>query len=250
MSFNISEFQAHVSRRGLAKNNLFFMQITLPASISFIENTITTRELTFLCKSVNLPEMRIVNFGVKPLGFGITESRPTDLNLSNLPAVFMMDSDFGTMKFFHRWMQSIINYNTYDGTTQLDPQEKLPYQIEYKDNYAATIEVLLFSGNDASKVYHYTFGNAFPSQVGAIDTSWENQGEIMNLPVTFEFDRFKLEALELGQIAPSMFNQNGFLSSLSSINGVVQAVSQLRLPNNVQDFINQVTNVNTIFNAL
>jgi len=58
MSFNISEFQAHVSRRGLAKNNLFFMQITLPASISFIENTITTRELTFLCKSVNLPEMQ------------------------------------------------------------------------------------------------------------------------------------------------------------------------------------------------
>lgn len=251
MSFNIAEFQSQLAKRGLAKSNLFFMRITLPNSIKFIENNITTRELTFLCKSVSLPEMSIDSIEVKPFGFGVHEKRPTDIKFGNLPTVFMVDSDFGTMKFFHRWMQSIVNYNSYDGPTQQDPQGKLPYEIEYKENYAGTIEVLLFSGNDASKVYYYTFGHAFPSLVANVDSSWENQAEVMTLPVTFEFDKFKVQALELGQLAPNLLDRgNGFLSYLSAINGFGQAVNQLSLPRDVQDFINQITNVNTIFNAL
>jgi hypothetical protein len=56
MTFNIAEFNAQINRRGLAKNNLFVVRITLPASANFLNEEIPTRDLTFLCRSVDVPE--------------------------------------------------------------------------------------------------------------------------------------------------------------------------------------------------
>ena len=250
MAFNINEFQAQVSKRGLAKNNLFMARFTLPASVSFIEQNITTRELSFLCRTAQLPTMDLDYVDVRSQGFGKPEKRPTEFRSGDLGMIFMVDSDFGTLKFFHRWLQSIVNYNTYDGYFQEDPQGKLPYEFDYKENYAATLEVLVYSGNDADKVYKYTFGNVFPLSIGEVTPDWGNGGDIMNLTVGLAYDKFKVEALQLGQVRSDLSNANGFLSYISAINGFGQAINQIQRPSNIQDFINQVTNVNTIFNAL
>lgn len=250
MAFNLSEFKAQISSRGLAKNNLAMAQITLPSTMKFLEQNISTRELTFLCRTMSLPELSFQTTEVRPYGFGKMEHRPSDFVHGPLNCIFMMDSDFGTMKFFQRWMQGVMNYNTYDGHDQEDPQGKLPYEFAYKEDYAATMEILVYSGNDASKVYYYTFGNVFPTVLGQVDIDWGNEADVMSLPVSFEYDKFKVQALELGQVRAITNGNNGFMSYISAINGIGQAVNQIRKPTNIQDAINQITNVNTIFNAL
>lgn len=250
MAFNLSEFKAQIASRGLAKNNLAMAQITLPSTMKFLEQNIGTRELTFLCRTMSLPELSFTTQEIRPYGFGKVEHRPGDFVHGPLNCIFMMDSDFGTMKFFQRWMQGVMNFNTYDGHDREDPQGKLPYEFAYKEDYAATVEILVYSGNDASKVYYYKFGNVFPTVLGTIDVDWGNDTEIMTLPVSFEYDKFKVDALELGQVRATTNGNNGFMSYLSAINGFGQAINQIKRPTNIQDTINQLTNVNTIFNAL
>jgi len=250
MAFNLSEFKAQIANRGLAKSNLAMAQITLPSTMKFLEQNISTRELTFLCRTMSLPEISFNTTEVRNYGFGRVEHRPMDFTHAPLNCIFMMDSDFGTMKFFQRWMQGVMNYNSYDGNNQEDPQGKLPYEFAYKEDYAATMEILVYSGNDASKVYYYTFGNVFPTVLGQVDVDWGNDAEVMSLPISFQYDKFKVQALELGQVRPTTNGNNGFMSYISAINGIGQAVNQLQRPRSIQDTINQLTNVNTIFNAL
>jgi hypothetical protein len=250
MAFNIAEFSAQISKHGLAKNNLFFVRITLPPSLKSLEEKLPSRELSFLCKSVMLPSIDLDTIDIKQQGFGKPEKRPMDFHTSSLSLQFMMDSNFATMKYFHRWMQSIVNYNTYDGHFMKDGDGKYPYEFEYKENYAAQIEILVFSGNDADKVYLYQLGNAYPFSIGSVEVSWENNGEVMILPVGFEFDKMKVSGMSIGRVTDDFSRANGFLTYLSSINSYGQAINQIQRPRSIQDLINTVTTVNTIFNTL
>lgn len=251
MAFNINDFQAQIARRGLAKNNLFLTRISLPNTLGYIEQEISTRELTFLCKSASIPAMNIDFAEFQPHGFGTHEKRPVDLKYGDLSLIFMVDSQFSTVKFFKKWMQSIVNFNSYDGYQQTDRQGKLPYHFAYKEDYAATIEILMYSGHNTEYTYQYKFGNAFPIGIGQLDQSWENQGEVMTLPVGFAFDKFKADGVEFGQVAqPNNADTGSLLSFIASADGFAQAITQTDRPRDVQDAINRVTNVTRTFNAL
>ena len=248
MAFNINDFKAHVNSRGLAKNNLFFATITPPTTLGFLQDRITSNELSFLCKTAQLPSLDFTTADFRPHGYGKVYKRPVEFTESSMQLVFMVDAQFGVLKFFHRWMQSIFNYNMSSVTE--DPQGKLPYEFEYRDNYAAVIEVLVFSANDTGKVYRYKLTGAYPVTVGQVDVSWENQAEIMTLGVSFEYDNLQVDALELGSTNPNLSRANGLISYLSSINGIGQAIRSIDTPQSLQDLINQYTTVNTIFNSL
>jgi hypothetical protein len=250
MAFNINEFQSQISRRGLAKNNLFLARISLPSSLNYLEENITTRELTFLCKSATLPGIGIDFAEYQTYGFGMNEKRPTNVRYGDLSMIFMVDSDFATIKFFKKWMQSIVNFNNYDGWNQADSHNKLPYHFAYKEEYAATVELIIYSGNDGDRVYHYKFGDAFPVLMGDHEVAWENGADIMTMSVGFAFDKFKSDSAELGQVIPPNTGTNGILTYVSAVNGFTSAINSINRPTNVQDAINQLTTVNTIFNAL
>lgn len=250
MVFNINEFKAQVASRGLAKNNLFVSRITVPQSLSYLEQYIPTRDMSFLCKSVSLPSFDLNYAEVRPHGFGKPEKRPLEFHGGDLIGTFMIDSNFATMKFFHRWMQSITNIGDYNGHHTPDTGGKLPYEFAYKDTYAATMEVLVYSGNDANKVYQYKFGNVYPITIGNVDVAWENQAEIMTTSVNFAYDKIAVDGFELGEISTSMSGANGLLTYAASYYGIIQAINQLSTPTSIQDAINQATTVNTIFNAL
>jgi len=249
MAFNLSEFSAQINRRGLAKDNLFAVRITLPASANFLNEEIPTRDLTFLCRSVDIPEFALETMKVKHRGFGPGSTRPIGLEYSYLPTVFMVDSNFAVKKFFHRWMQEIVHYDVEQGYVNELPNGLLPYEIGYKDDYAGTVEVLVYSSNQNDSFYTYKFGNAFPVALGNITTAWGNQAEIMTLPVTFSYDELKVDGTLQG-VATSLSNRgNGVLSYLSSLNTFGQAVNGLELPQSIQDAVNLYTDVNTILGS-
>jgi hypothetical protein len=250
MVFNINDFKAHVGNRGLAKNNLFYCAITVPTTLSnTVGSAITSNELTFFCKSAQIPSFDLTTVSFRQHGYGKEFKRPMDFSTSSLPLIFMVDAEFGVMRYFHKWMQSIFNFNT-GAVAAEDVYRKLPNEFEYRDNYAARIELYVFSTNDVQKVYKYTFDKAYPVSIGTVDMSWENQAEVMALPVNFEYDSITLETIEYASIAPDLDRQNGLVSYISAINGIGQAINQIQRPQNIQDILLSFTNINTILGAL
>jgi hypothetical protein len=251
MPFNIAEFSAQMSNRGFAKNNLFLATLSqVPTVMANLEADISTRELTFLCESVSVPGMNFEGIELKTQGFGKSEFRPTEFRMDSLRAIFMVDAKFGTLKFFHKWMQSISNFNTYSGYLYSDEAGKYPYEFEYKENYEGILEVYFYGGNNVDNIYAHTFGGVFPIAIGEITSSWSDQGAVMTVPIQFAFNKFKTDSLSLGSITSNFSRSNGFMTYISSINSYGQAINQLETPQSIQDLINTITNVNTIYRAL
>lgn len=247
--FNISNFNAEINKNGLAVNNLFFVFISLPNTLKHLEQHLPARSLSFLCKTVNIPTFELTTQQVRTSSIGPLESRPTDLNYQTLSTIFMVDGNFGATKFFHRWMQSITNFNDMNGAQSVDSQNKLPYEFEYKNNYVATIDVISYSKNSSDRVYNYKFMNAYPIMIGDISHSWENQAEIMTLPISFTYDKYHVSGAELGKVE-SGSRGNGVLSYISAVQGMNNALQMIDKPNSLQDAVNLLTTTTKIFNLI
>jgi len=255
MAFNISDFTAAINKHGLAKSNLFVMTIQMGQNMKLAGDLVEaskmdTRSLTFLCKSVDLPAVEVVTADFKPRGYGPSEKRPVGFELAPLPTVFMVDSNFGVLRFFHRWMQTIVNYDVEAGYSSEVNGGQRPYEFGYRDEYACTIEVTVYSQNQTDKTYKYKFNNAYPIVVGNQTVSWENAAEVLTLPVQFAYDSIKVEATENGKLTGDFGSPNSILGFLSAANTFGQALNNLNRPRNLQDLVNTVTDVNTILGSL
>jgi len=253
MSFNISEFSAQVNKRGLAKSNLFVAQITLgKAGGTALQNNmsgqIDTKELRFYCRSAALPEISIGTTPVRSRTTGPSEQRPSTFEYPPLSTVFMVDSDFAVLKFFHRWVQEIVNYDVEAGYASETPDGRIPYEFGYKDDYVCTLEITVFSENLSNRFYTYKFTNAFPISVGSIQTAWENGAEVMPLPVTFVYDELKVTGTDTGVLGQRN-SGNSLFGFLSSLNTFGQAIRGLRRPRSIQDAVNLFTDAKTILGA-
>jgi hypothetical protein len=129
MSFKISKFSSKIKKYGLAKSNLFIVEIGIPTSIkNELRDIPVVTDIRFFCRRVTLPEMDLITTDIQPQGFGAIERRPQGMTFPILPTTFMMDSEFGVMKFFHRWTQAIINYDSSSGIRGVVNNE-LPFEM-------------------------------------------------------------------------------------------------------------------------
>lgn len=257
MAFNISEFNSQMNKRGLAKNNMFLVTITVPNTLNFLNSELPSRDLQFLCKSSSLPSLDISTVDVRMQGWGKIEKRPSDFQNNNLNLIFMVDSEFSTLRYFHRWMQGIVNYNDLNGEQSEDPQGKLPYEFEYKKNYVATIQIDVYSENLSELKYTYKFAGAYPVSLGQIEMSWENTAEIMTLGVSFAYDSTDVDAM-----SPTQFSNRPSFPTLQGILGRGNIFGSLGGGSNgtfftpnvgqpIQDIVNRLTApLNTALNRL
>jgi len=252
MSFNIADFSSKLNQHGVAKDNLFFARITLPKSITneLLSVSPIVRDLEFFCRGVTLPEIAIETGEVQPQGFGPVVRRPQSMNFPVLPATFMVDSKFGVMKLFHRWAQAVCNYDT-SGGRFAGVNNQLPFEMGYKEDYQATMQVAVYSHGSKSVEYVYEFSGLYPINVGNIEASWTNGGEVMILPVGFTYDEMKVTGARTGEV---LSNRPGsttgkLLKWFSSINSAVSTIESITRPSGVQDAINQINNVNNIIES-
>ena len=243
MSFNISEFSSKINKHGLAKDNLFLVTITPPSGLNV---EMPTGDLRFFCNSVALPALNITSAEVLHQGYGLSEKRPTGLPLDNLNTVFMVDSNFRVKEFFHRWMQSIVNFDTTNYEQEF--RGMLPYEVAYKDTYVGTVTVEVYSFNDNAVKYVYTFGNAYPAAMGDITSAWSNNDAVMTVPIQFSYDRYTVDGF--GQSSQtSRRNRSpgslgggvgGFVTRLSSFG---RALDALGIDTPIQEVVNEYTSV-------
>ena len=247
--FNIQEFSSAINKHGVAKDNLFMVSVVPPKALINTEDVETMgTDLRFFCRSVTLPEFDIQTTDYQTQGFGAITRRPQTMTFPILPTVFMVDSNFRVMKFFHRWAQLMVNYDTSGGTLAM-VDGSLPFELGYKNDYQSTVTVVVYSYASESITYTYQFDGAYPIQIGNITESWGNAGEVMTLPVGFTYDQMKVTGADTGQVIDSVGGANGVLSYLSSINTFAQAIKGLKRPRGIQDAINQISNVSTILKS-
>lgn len=247
--FNISEFSSKLGERGIARNNLFGIQIELPKVLQaeLSSNMDFARDLKFFCKSVTLPEMDLTTADIQHQGFGAVSRRPQSLTFPIMPATFMVDSEFQVMKLFHRWMQTIINYDTSGGRLS-GSNNQLPYEMGYKKEYSTTMRVAVYSHNTDEIEYVYKFSGLYPVQVGNVSPSWENNNDVLQMAVGLTYDEVSVTGAKQGLVLGDRKDSfsGGLLSWFSTINSFAQAIENLDRPRDIQDAINTINDVNRI----
>ena len=88
-------------------------------------------------------------------------------------------------------------------------------------------------------------------QQAVSSVAWENAAEVLTLPIGFTYDQLKVTGSEAGRVQSDLpgSNTGRLLRWFSSINNTVNALESISKPQGVQDAINNLINVNTIYNS-
>ena len=242
MPFNINEFKSTMNKYGgPARKNLFVMEI---ASVPAFNDGVSLRDARFFCQSVQTPS---INFNVAdyfPNGFGIRQSIPTQMSLSPVNAVFMLDSDHQVLRFFHQWMQNVINFDfSRGGDAPFGNQ--LPYEVGYVRDISTRITIKSYSTDSQTNAYEYILENAYPTEISGEALSWSDNDSFATATVNFAYSNVIVSGLNQSSYTERDTRGAGLLDLVNRIGTTGQVINQGRLPTSVQDAINSFTRINT-----
>lgn len=252
MAFNISDFKATMDKYGgPARSSLFEVVIT---KASEANSSMSGRDLTFFCNSVNFPGMTFTTtemtaVGQRPFQF------PTVLTNEPINASFMVDSDHQVLTFFHNWMQKVLNYSSaggVNGAIGSGDKLQLPYEVGFKDEYACNMTIKHYSTESlGEKFYEVRLENVFPSNLGDLELAWESNDQYLRMPVSFIYDRISYSGDRTGK--QTFANGRGFLETLGDIAGFADVVNQTikqGRPRSIQDAVNRLQRVRNSYGNL
>jgi hypothetical protein len=167
---NIDGFKANLIGGG-ARANQFQVELAFPA---FLQSNaaIAAYKGQFLCKAAQLPASTVdktpVNYRGREVKFaGERVFAPWRVTILN-------DTDFLLRNLFEAWMNGINNHRTNQGITNAS-------------QYQTTFNVFQLDRNGGA-IKGYSFVDAFPVEVSAIELSFDNNNEIETFDVTFEYN--------------------------------------------------------------
>jgi hypothetical protein len=166
--FNINTFRQKLN--GGSKANLFKIEIR-PDVVGGIDGVDLTN-LTILCKSGAIPAFTL---GIIEVPFrGRRIKIPGDRTYADWTATFVNDDSQNIRKSFDNWMNNIIDV---DGENSLRDSTA---------SYRCTIVVNQLRP-DGSTARTYELYDAFPTDVSAIDLSYDTTDAIQEFTVTFQY---------------------------------------------------------------
>jgi len=169
--FNISNFRAALSAG--AKPNLFSVNLNLPTGVGDVGNAVGSN-FSVLCKSASIPALTVGIIEVPYRGRRI--KLPGDRTYGDWTVTIVNDNKQSMRKAFDRWLKYINNPNAQEDirTTQ---------SIDYK----VTVDIAHLKINgQASR--RYKLIDAFPTDVSAIELSYDTTDAIQEFTVTFMYN--------------------------------------------------------------
>ena len=270
MTFNVNEFKSKINTYGgLAKTSKFVVSINPTNWYSGTETEVQTdgtaeasipdgssadkllaepSMLRFLCDTTVLPGKQLATSDIRPEGFGLISKIPYDIQHDPLSCTFMMDSEHRVLRFFQMWMQEIVNTGSMARGPNATYYDRTSYEMNYKKNYSTTITISFFDDTETNMI-DFMFYDAFPVQLGSVQLGWEQNDTLAKLPVEFTYSSYSV----FHETLPTKTFEgrgNNLLQKIASLATIAGAINNLKKPSNIQDLINQVTNVKTIFNNL
>jgi len=164
----VDDFKSKL-RGGGARPNLFKATINFPGYAN------GDAELTsFLCKTAQLPGSTM---GLITVPFrGRQLKMAGDRTFAEWTVTIINDTDFTVRNAMERWMNGINAHSANTGLTA-----PIAYEADLK------VEQL---DRDGSSIKEYLFRGAFPTDLSAIDLSYENNDTIEEFTVTFQYQYY------------------------------------------------------------
>lgn len=172
MSSSINDFKSAILRnRGLARPNRFSIEITgVPG------RNINTRDLSFLCETVNIPGKQITT-----LDYDIGTRRPLKIPTGyiedDVTMVFNLTNNYLVKNALDSWMASIINLDSY----LLSSEES---------NFKRDVKINQLDENNRI-IYSVRLEKAYPITINSIDLDSNSESSIQKVTAVFTYDRLQ-----------------------------------------------------------
>lgn len=167
----LSDFKSMLTGAG-ARANQFRVELTFPSFVGL--GVVAGQKAQFLCNAASLPASTIEEIPVFYKGrpayvAGERTFEPWTISVYN-------DTTFGIRNALEQWSNGIQNLRDTNGLT--NPAD---YQVDLKVHQ-------LDRGGAIIKTY--TFLDAWPTSIGAIDLSFEQNGQIETFQTTFRYNEW------------------------------------------------------------
>jgi hypothetical protein len=193
---SLSQFKTKLSGGG-ARPNLF--EVTIPSFPPGVTLGIhgdgggqfDAEKFTFLCKAAALPASNISPIEV-PFR-GRTMKVAGDRTFDTWTITVINDEDFQYRRAFEAWMQNINQYSDHSGLT--DPNSYMTDATVVQLGRATVArETGTGTGGNANVLAQYKFKDIFPTNVSAIDLSYDTTDTIEEFTVEFQINFWYPEA--------------------------------------------------------
>ena len=177
----ISNFKAALIGGG-ARPNLFEVELTtLPAGITWDADN-----FRYMCKAAQLPASQIANIDVPFRGriFKVAGDRTVD----QWSVTVINDENFRLRNAFEEWVNLIANLDTNLGAT--DPSAYMVNAKVYQLGRGSSPNSQTNAGNANSVLKEYEFQDIFPTNVSAIDLSYDSTDAIEEFTVDFQVQSY------------------------------------------------------------
>jgi len=155
-----------------ARANLFEIEMGFPASLSTVTGG-ATDSLKLLCKSGAVPGFTIGTIEV-PYKAGRRIKIPGDRTFADWSVTVINDEDHKLRRAFTSWV-NLISKSNYDSPTKSTAQDY------YKDIIVSQLNA------DGAVVRKYKLNDAYPTDVGALDLSFDSTDTISEFTVNFQY---------------------------------------------------------------
>ena len=206
MSHSIAEIKKSLNGGG-ARPNLF--EVTFPQNnvFTFEGGSDSQLDSTVLVKAAQLPASNVASIDVPFRGRIMKVAG--DRTFDTWTVTVINDVDFNLRTTFQNWMQKIAQYA--DASGEADPTDyKSTAVVKQLGRLASDTGTTAKAGLE--RVYEYTFFGIFPTNISAIDLSYDTADTIEEFTVEFQVDYW----------APT-FNKGG-----SSVTDNVDTTSQIQ----------------------
>lgn len=196
MAFDINELRSAMnSFGGFSKTSKFHVRI-YPKNTS--NSSYIARSLEFICDSATLPGLSWQTDELRMSGYGNIEKRPYSSIFQDVQTTFFCDSDGKVLEFFHKWMQSIYNFDSRAGRLRSTGGIKQNL-FNYPDEYVGQVEITHFD-DLGDEIVMYTLNDAYPLTVGDVQVAWEQNDQLTKIPITFTYTSWTSETLDPGVV--------------------------------------------------
>jgi len=184
----ISQFKSRLAGGG-ARPNLFEVELTLDGEgLGFSLPGYDATQMAFLCKAANLPAQNIASIDVPFRGriFKVAGDRTID----TWTITIINDEDFRLRRAMEFWTEQIASLDTNLGATS--PNAYMAAAKVYQLGRGSSPSSTDNSGESNSVLAEYEFVDIFPTEVSAIDLSYDSSDTIEEFTVTFQVQSIRI----------------------------------------------------------
>lgn len=193
MAFNIQQFGSQALGYGLIRPSHFLAAI--PVAPKWYSGS--TRFLTYLCSSANMPGSQVITSEERIRGYGPARKVPYDIATTDVTLTFYCDGNGETVAFFDNWIRNIVAHGN---PSKNDPINGASYgEVQYPSQYETTLVAYIYNenpgttGESAVEILKYTMDKAYPVSMSEVQMDWSNGETVQTFTVTFAYHTFYLE---------------------------------------------------------